>query len=132
MSSQNTGILIVDDSLVIRELLSEYLTDRGYAIDVAINGQDGIDKALAGDYQLVFCDLHMPKKNGYQVFTEVNKIKPDLKFIMTDSLPDELAAMASDAGACGCLTKPFDLHEVSAKVNEALEIVEKECQPPRR
>jgi two-component system alkaline phosphatase synthesis response regulator PhoP len=127
MSDKSTRILIVDDSQVIRSLLTDYLTDLGYVVEVAVNGQEGIDAALAGDFQLVFCDLHMPKKNGYQVFTEVIKVKPSLRFIMTDSLPDELAAMAAEAGACGCLTKPFDLSEISAKVTEVLETVEKEC-----
>ncbi len=113
-------ILIVDDSEVIRNLLEEYLTDAGFSVDLAIDGQDGIDKALAGDYQVVFCDIHMPRKNGYQVYREVTARKPDLAFIMTDSLPDQLAEMAQSAGAHCCLTKPFDLDQVKRTLDKLL------------
>lgn len=105
-------ILIVDDSEVIRKLLSEYLVDLGHEVEVAVNGQEGIDKSLSSRFDLVFCDIHMPRKNGYQVFSEVRAKKPDCKFVMTDSLPDQLAEMAKNEGAHCCLTKPFDLDEV--------------------
>ena len=106
-------ILIVDDSKVIRDLLTEYLSEQGHQVDSAVDGQYGIDQALDGDYDVILCDLHMPRKNGYQVFSEVTAALPGSRFIMTDSLPDELAQKAQDAGAYGCLTKPFDLDEVT-------------------
>jgi len=112
-------ILIIDDSAVIRDLLHEYLTDLGYDVDLARDGQEGINKALAGDYRVAFCDIHMPKKNGYQVFHEVSAEKPGLLFVMTDSLPGPLAEMAQKEGAHQCLTKPFDLEQVK----EALKVV---------
>ena len=118
-------LLIVDDSQVIRDLLSEYLLDRGHEVDQAVDGQDGIEKALAEEYDAIFCDLHMPRKNGYQVFQEVTRAKPGSRFIMTDSLPDELAAMAQEAGAYCCLTKPFDLDQVALKLQEVLEVTER-------
>lgn len=105
-------ILVIDDSAVIRDLLHEYLTDLGYAVDLARDGREGIKKALTGDYAVVFCDIHMPKKNGYQVFREVSAEKPGLFFVMTDSLPGPLAEMAQKEGAHQCLTKPFDLEQV--------------------
>jgi len=120
-------ILVVDDSQVIRNLLNEFLSDRGHDVDTAVDGLDGIEKALAGDYDLVFCDLHMPRRNGFQVYSTVTETKPQTQFIMTDSLPDELAAQAEAAGACCCLTKPFDLIEVSDTVQRILRTAEKEC-----
>lgn len=116
-------ILIVDDSKVIRDLLTEYLSEQGHQVDSAIDGQDGIDQALAGDYDVILCDLHMPRKNGYQVFTEVTEACPTSRFIMTDSLPDELAQLAEEAGAYGCLTKPFDLAEVNLTIEQVLSTV---------
>jgi CheY-like chemotaxis protein len=113
-------ILVIDDSTVIRNLLREYLTDLGYSVDLAGDGQEGINKALAGDYSVIFCDIHMPRKNGYQVFREVSARRPELLFIMTDSLPDELAAMAEKEGAQYCLTKPFDLDQVTAALQAVL------------
>jgi len=119
-----TRILVIDDSDVIRRLLGEYLSELGYQVDFAVDGQDGIDKALAEDYQLVFSDIHMPKKNGYEVYTAVSAEKPDLPFIMTDSLPDQLAEMAKNSGANCCLRKPFDLAEVREKVEDLLSSIE--------
>ena len=127
MPDINASILIIDDSQVIRDLLSEYLGDLGCTIETAIDGQDGIDKALASEYDAVFCDVHMPRKNGYQVYNEVSRIKPHMPFIMTDSLPDDLAAKAEEAGACCCLTKPFDLNEVKGKLLEVLQQGSKPC-----
>ncbi len=115
-----TKILIIDDSEVIRHLLQEYLIDIGYDVDMAVNGLDGIEKALAQDYRIIFCDIHMPKRNGYQVFKEVSAKKPGTAFVMTDSLPDHLAEMAEKAGACRTLTKPFDLNEVKATIEGIL------------
>lgn len=113
-------ILVIDDSAVIRDLLCEYLTDLGYAVDVAKDGQEGVDKALSSDYTVAFCDIHMPKKNGYQVYREVSVGRPGLVFIMTDSLPDQLAEMAKKEGAHRCLTKPFDLEQVKETLQEIL------------
>lgn len=116
-------ILVIDDSLIIRNLLSEILSDLGFEVDLAIDGQEGIDKALNYEYKIIFCDIHMPKKNGYQVYMEVSNKKQDSLFIMTDSLPDELAEMAKKAGACYCLTKPFALEEVRDTINKILTTV---------
>jgi CheY-like chemotaxis protein len=112
-------ILVIDDSEVIRGFLSEYLTDLGYVVDLAKDGQEGINKALANEYRVAFCDIHMPKKNGYQVFREVSARKPELFFVMTDSLPGQLAEMAQKEGAHRCLAKPFDLEQVK----EALQAI---------
>ncbi len=105
-------ILVIDDAAVIRNLLYEYLTELGYTVHLAKDGQEGIEKALQNDYSAVFCDIHMPKRNGYEVYREVSLKKPKLVFIMTDSLPDLLAEMAQKEGAKHCLTKPFDLNQV--------------------
>ena len=113
-------ILVVDDSKVIRDLLCEYLSENGYDVDSAVDGAEGVEKALNGDFSAVICDIHMPRKNGYQVFTEVTAAKPTVRFIMTDSLPDELARMAENAGAHCCLTKPFDLEQVKRTLRTVL------------
>ncbi|MEW6413329.1 MAG: response regulator [Candidatus Zixiibacteriota bacterium] len=113
-------ILIIDDSEVIRNLLTEYLSDLGYQVDSAFDGQDGIEKALSGDYGLVLCDIHMPRKNGFEVLRAVTATKPDMMFVMTDSLPDKLSELAQQAGAYCCLKKPFDLTEVKTVVKKLL------------
>ena len=116
-------IIVIDDSEIIRNLLQEYLTDLGYEVELAVDGQEGIDKALANDYQVAFCDIHMPKKNGYQVLKEVTGQKTGMVFIMTDSLPDKLAEMANEAGAYCCLKKPFDLDEIKTVLKNVISMV---------
>ncbi len=116
-------ILVIDDSIVIRNLLDEYLSDLGYEVGLACDGQEGIEVALSGDYVIAVCDIHMPKKNGYQVFSEVNQLRPEIRFVMTDSLPDELADQAQAAGAHAVLTKPFDLHQVRATIERLVKAV---------
>jgi len=116
----DTKVLVIDDSVIIRELLQEYLTDLGFVVHLAQDGQEGIEKALADDYLAVFCDIHMPKKNGYEVYRTVSAQKPGVTFIMTDSLPDELAEMAQQEGAQYCLTKPFDLNQVKELLQSLL------------
>lgn len=103
-------ILIVDNSQIIRDMLKEYLTDIGYEVDLAADGQEGIEKALVNEYDVVFCDTHMPRKNGLQVYLTVSEKKPNLPFIMTDSLPDSLSETALNRGAVACLIKPFNLN----------------------
>lgn len=116
-------ILVIDDSIIIRNLLDEYLCDLGHDVGLAVDGQDGIDKALTGDYVVAVCDIHMPKKNGYQVFREVRDTRPEIAFVMTDSLPDELAERAQAEGAHAILTKPFDLHQVRTTIEHLLQSV---------
>lgn len=116
-------ILVTDDSEIIRNLLRDYLSDLGFDVDLATDGQEGIDKALSGEYDIVVCDIHMPRKNGYQVYKEVSRKKPRLAFVMTDSLPDQLAELAQQAGACVTLTKPFDLDEVKETIERILSSV---------
>ena len=113
-------ILVIDDSAVIRELLLEYLTDNGHEVELASDGQIGIDLALEKDFDIILCDIHMPRKNGYQVFSEVSTSKPSANFIVTDSLPDHLAEMAQRDGAYTCLIKPFDLDEVKSTISAIL------------
>ena len=112
-------ILVIDDSQVIRDLLSDMLADQGHEVQTAAEGMTGASVALREQFDLCICDLHIPKKNGYAIFQEVRAVKPGLPFILTDSLPDHLAEQALSAGADHCLKKPFDLdqlREVLAKV----------------
>ena len=116
-------ILVIDDSAVIRNLLNEYLSELGHDVDLAIDGQEGIDMAISGDYVIAICDVHMPKRNGFEVFKEVRSQVPEIAFLMTDSLPDELAERAHAEGAHAILTKPFDLHHVRATIESLLQTV---------
>jgi CheY-like chemotaxis protein len=105
-------ILVIDDSPVIRDMLVEVLSDDGYIVDTAVDGQAGGDLALTNDYLAILCDVHMPLQNGLETVRRIITNKPESQIIMTDSLPDKLAGQARREGALGCLQKPFDLNEL--------------------
>ena len=66
-------LLIVDDSESIRELISGNLTDAGYNVIKAVNGQDGLDK-LNREVKLIVTDLNMPIMDGYEATSEIIKL----------------------------------------------------------
>lgn len=105
-------VLVIDDSPVIRDMLAEVLSDDGYAVDTAVDGRAGGDLALANDYLVILCDVHMPEQNGLETVRRIIADKPEAQIIMTDSLPDKMAHQARREGALGCLQKPFDLNEL--------------------
>ena len=105
-------ILIIDDSAVMRDLLSDCLSDSGHLVDVAAEGKDGLAKALKNSYDVCICDIHMPGLNGYEVLSAIAPEKPDLKFIFTDSLPDQLSEKVLETGPFHLLKKPFELEQL--------------------
>ena len=111
-------ILVVDDSPIIREMLVEILTDSGYIVDTAVDGEKGAALALQNDYAVILCDVHMPRKNGLETVREIIGFKPDARIIMTDSFPDKLAQSARAEGAMCCLQKPFDVAELRHLIDQ--------------
>lgn len=120
-------ILVVDDTPVIRRLLCEVLQSEGYDIEEAVDGVDALEKIRESKYDLVFCDIHMPRKNGFDTFMAAREIDPGLNFIMTDSLPDKLAEKTNQMGALCCLAKPFELEELRKTIKQAEEIKNSKC-----
>ncbi len=107
-----TKILVIDDSDVMRELLAEFLTDEGFDVDCTEDSVEGINLALGKAYDICVCDMHLPTKSGYEIFTEVTREKPELPFIITDSLPDHQSEKVRRAGAYRYLKKPFELDQL--------------------
>jgi CheY-like chemotaxis protein len=117
-------ILVVDDTLVIRQFLEEVLTDIGFEVDLAEDGRVGYELALKGNYVLILSDVHMPVMNGEEMVRKIKKSRPDIPIIMTDSYPDKLAQKAARAGAICCLAKPFDLEELRDKIKMVIKAQE--------
>jgi len=114
-------ILVVDDSAVIRYLLIDFLSEIGHQVDSATDGDEGLEKARTGDYDLCICDLHLPRMNGYQLFMELGSDRGSMQFVFTDSLPDGLAEEVQKNTDFVCLRKPFDLQQVRDVLEQALE-----------
>ena len=116
-------ILIIDDSVVIKDLLTEFLTEEGHSVEATSDSLEGIRMALTSEYAVCICDIHLPVKSGYEVYCEVSSRKPHLPFLLTDSLPDDLSKKARRAGAYCYLRKPFDLDQLREVLRSLLKPV---------
>ncbi|OEU71624.1 MAG: hybrid sensor histidine kinase/response regulator [Desulfovibrio sp. S3730MH75] len=112
MDAVNTGpvqrILVVDDSLTVREVERKLLANHGYEVDTAVDGMDGFNAVVSGDYDLVVTDVDMPRMNGLELTRKI-KSNPDYKAIPVmmvsykDREEDKLRGL--EAGADYYLTK---------------------------
>jgi len=114
-------ILIVDDSAVIRNLLLEYLGELGHQVEIAVDGAEGLRMAREGNYDMCICDLHLPRKNGYQLLTELGHDRGQMQFVFTDSLPDELYEQVQSTTGFICLRKPFELDQLRKVLEQTLD-----------
>lgn len=112
-------ILVIDDEQGIREFMKMYFEERDYNVDIACDGQEGVELFAKGEYDLVLCDMLMPRMIGLQVLERIHASKPGQKVIMMTGVKDE--TMVSKAKSLGChlyLNKPVKLQELEARVAE--------------
>jgi CheY-like chemotaxis protein len=103
-------ILIVDDEEVIRKFLSVHLAKLGYEVKEAADGEQAIEQLGSDQFDLLICDILMPKKNGWEVIKEV-KSNPRTKslpvIVLTAKNEDSDMFKGYDLGANYYMTKPF-------------------------
>lgn len=117
-------ILIIEDEAAIRNVIRNILLDedKTYEVDLAEDGEDGIKMISESDYDLVICDIKMPKKDGVQVLVEALEINPDLSFLMISGHGDiETAVDCIKKGAYDYISKPPDLNRFLSTVRNALD-----------
>jgi len=117
-------ILIIEDEAAIRRVLKRILEqmDKSYVVEEAVDGVEGIEKIKQNDYDLVLCDIKMPKKDGIEVLEESKKIKPETTFVMISGHGDiETAVDSMRLGAFDYIPKPPDLNRLMTSVKNALE-----------
>lgn len=115
------NILIIEDDRKMRDGLLEILTDEGYQVDSAENGQIGLDKLKKKDFDVVLTDLIMPVVGGMEVLRETKRIKPRTHVILITAFATiENAVEAMKAGASEYITKPFKIDEVQTKIRKVL------------
>ena len=110
-------ILVVDDDVRLCSVIARGLTEEGYAIDVAHDGEEGQYLAEANDYDLVILDIMMPKTDGITVCGNLREQKNESTILMLtakDAIPDRVSGL--DAGADDYLVKPFAFDELVARV----------------
>lgn len=116
-----TRILVIDDEPVIRDLLFDVLSRRGYTVDTAEDGAIGLKKAKTKQYAVVFTDIRMPGMNGVEVYKKLKTISPQSRVIvMTGYGLEEMIQEALDLGAFADVKKPFDLELIYGLVQRAV------------
>jgi two-component system nitrogen regulation response regulator NtrX len=117
-------ILIIEDEAAIRRVLVKILSEEseGYKVDEAEDGVQGLEKAKNEDYDLILCDIKMPKMDGVEVLEAVKKIKPEIPMVMISGHGDlETAVNTMRLGAFDYISKPPDLNRLLNTVRNALD-----------
>jgi two-component system copper resistance phosphate regulon response regulator CusR len=119
--SEERKILIVEDEIKIADTLKLGLTEHGYYVEVAYDGQIGYKFFKAHDYNLVILDINLPGINGYELCKQIRRENSSIPIIMLtamSSLADKVEGY--DAGADDYLVKPFEFKELLLKVRVLL------------
>ena len=117
-------ILIIEDEIAIRNVLKRILLDENkrFQIDEAINGEEGLKKILETNYNLIICDIKMPKLDGLEVLTKSIKQAVDTPFVMISGHGDlETAVECIKIGAFDYIAKPPDLNRLLTTIRNALD-----------
>jgi two-component system OmpR family response regulator len=109
-------ILVVEDEPRLLRNLAKALREEGYAVDAAADGEDGLFKADAFNYDAIILDVMMPKLDGWEMLEQLRKKKrtPVLMLTARDAHGDRVKGL--DTGADDYLVKPFDLAELLARL----------------
>ncbi|MBX2921330.1 MAG: sigma-54-dependent Fis family transcriptional regulator [Chitinophagaceae bacterium] len=117
-----SNILIIDDEKAIRKTLGEILSYEGYKIDEAGDGDEGLKKFREKSYDVVLCDIKMPKTDGIEFLDKVREINPDIPIIMISGHGTiETAVEAVKKGAYDYISKPPDLNRLLITIRNAMD-----------
>ncbi|HEX3471952.1 MAG TPA: sigma-54 dependent transcriptional regulator [Silvibacterium sp.] len=114
-------ILIIDDEAAIRESLETLLSLEGYVVEMAVNGEEGLDRIEQNSYDLVLLDLALPGKNGLEILQTIRETQPALPVIMitaygkVDNIVDAIRT-----GAQNFVQKPWDNEKLLADIRSAI------------
>ncbi len=117
-------ILIIEDEAAIRRVLVKILSEENdsYIVDDAEDGLQGLEKVKNEDYDLILCDIKMPKMDGVEVLEAIKKIKPEIPMVMISGHGDlETAVQTMRLGAFDYISKPPDLNRLLNTVRNALD-----------
>ena len=109
-------ILIIEDEQSIAELERDYLEVNGFESDIATNGEDGLKKALEGNYQLIILDLMLPGMDGFEICKKI-RAKLNIPILMVTARKEDIDIIRGfDRGADDYIEKPFNPNELIARV----------------
>ena len=114
-------VLVVDDDPVVGRSFDRVLSERGYAVITAANGQEALDRMAREDYDMVFTDIRMPGMDGIDVAAKIKARQPWMPVvIVTGYGTDDAQARARKVGVTAFLHKPLSSDAIEASAREAL------------
>jgi DNA-binding response OmpR family regulator len=113
-------ILVVDDQSSVRKLLEEYLTEQGFRVITATDGQNAIYTARHDPPDLILLDIMMPRMDGYQFLRQYRKERQTPVIIITAREEETDAVLGLDLGADDYVVKPFRMRELVARIRAVL------------
>lgn len=111
-------ILIIEDEVRISQLLKMYLERELFLTDVVDNGDDGLERAIQEDFDLILLDVLMPGKDGYMVLEEIRRIKNTPVIMLSAKGGENEIQRAYDLGVNQYILKPFSPRNVVAKIKQ--------------
>jgi DNA-binding response OmpR family regulator len=110
-------ILVVEDEERIRSFLARAFEIEGFKVDVVADGEQGLDAALAREYEIVILDLLLPGRDGLDVLGELHERRPGLPVLILSARSELATKLRSfELGAVDYLAKPFSLDELFARI----------------
>ena len=117
---EKKSLLIVDDDIAHRTML-RILLDWQYEISEADDGSTAIEEVRKRHFDMLLMDIRMPGVSGIEALDQIRSLRPYIPvLIMTAYFSDEIADLAIDKGAFGCLGKPFDFEELKLTMARAI------------
>src|ERR1700688_4159227 len=117
-----SAILIIDDEKAIRKTLGEILSYEGYKMEEAADGEEGLKKFKEKDYDVILCDIKMPKIDGIEFLEKAKESNPDVPIIMISGHGTiETAVEAVKKGAYDYISKPPDLNRLLITIRNAMD-----------
>ncbi|MFO8010464.1 MAG: response regulator [Dehalococcoidia bacterium] len=115
------AVLVVDDELPLRDVLSEALQNDGYIVSVAANGREALELIKQRSFDLMFLDIKMPKVTGEDVLARAKKSNPSMPVVVLSAVTDSVTEdQMRQLGAVEYLKKPCSLNEVVETANRVL------------
>ena len=115
-------ILLIDDEPELRELLEEQLGEAGYRVRAAADGQEGADWLSRQTFDVVICDVRLPRIDGLTLFRRIRQETPSTDVILMTAYSDVVQAVSAlKEGAYDYLTKPFDIDELLLQMRRLAE-----------
>jgi two-component system, NtrC family, nitrogen regulation response regulator NtrX len=116
------NILIIDDERAIRNVLKDILSNEGFKVEEAADGEEGLKKFTSATYDVVLCDIKMPKLDGIEFLQKVTESNPDIPVIMISGHGNiETAVDAVKKGAFDYISKPPDLNRLLITIRNAMD-----------